>query len=136
MSQINHTNPNNPNNPNKNWDCCNDKCRAPHGEVRVYPLGGGANLILCQACWAHENRYRYERGRETGHPEDFPQRDWTTAETYGGRWGILARRDGASAWCQQGEAVLLFDNAAEARAMAADFNARTSGISYVAARYE
>lgn len=45
----------------KNWNCCGDQCRDPNGEVRLYPLGGGANLILCHACWAHENRYRYER---------------------------------------------------------------------------
>src|SRR3954471_23290661 len=46
----------------KNWNCDNDKCHQPNGEVRLYPLGGGANMILCRACWANENRYRYGRG--------------------------------------------------------------------------
>ena len=68
-------------NPNKNWNCDNDKCRDPHGEVRIYRFGGG-NGLLCHACWAHENRYRYERGRETGQPQNWPQQDWSAAEVY------------------------------------------------------
>jgi hypothetical protein len=67
-----------------NPECCGDKCRDPHGEVRVYPLGGGANLILCRACWAHENSYRRVRGVHYGRPEEWPQLDWDTAEVYGG----------------------------------------------------
>jgi hypothetical protein len=66
----------------KNWNCDNDKCREEHGEVRVYPLGAGGNLILCQACWAYENRYRYERGKETKAPENWPQENWFTAKVY------------------------------------------------------
>lgn len=67
---------------NKNPNCSGDQCREPNGTVRTYPLGGGANLILCQACWAHENRYRYERGRDTGCPENWPQVDWFKCEEY------------------------------------------------------
>jgi hypothetical protein len=66
----------------KNWNCDNDKCTDPHGEVRLYPIGGGGNLILCRACWTHENRYRADRGRDTGRPADWPQLDWSTAEVY------------------------------------------------------
>lgn len=57
----------------------------PHSgpaEVRLMPLGGGANLILCMACWARENRYRYERGRETGRPQDWPQENYHAAKVY------------------------------------------------------
>ena len=43
-----------------NPNCDGDACRGAT-EVRLYPLGGGANLILCMACFAHENRYRYNR---------------------------------------------------------------------------
>jgi hypothetical protein len=64
-----------------NPNCCGDHCRN-NGEVRVYPLGGGANLILCHACWAHENRYRFNRGREMKRPQDWPQLDWAKAEVY------------------------------------------------------
>jgi len=70
------------NNPNKNNNCDNDKCIEPHGEIRVYPLGGGANLLLCRSCWAHENRYRKERGCETGQLENWPVLQWTSAEVY------------------------------------------------------
>jgi hypothetical protein len=62
--------------------CDGSHCREATGEVRVYPLGGGGNLILCHACWAHENRYRYNRGKETKAPENWPQVNWATAVTY------------------------------------------------------
>lgn len=66
-----------------NPNCDGSHCKSETGEVRVYPLGGGANAILCLACWAYENRYRYERGQETGRPNDWPQVNWNTAEVYG-----------------------------------------------------
>jgi len=77
-----------------NVNCCGSKCRDPHGEVRVYPLGGGANLILCHACWTHENSYRRMRQRNymLGSPyhvddskraeENWPQHNWDEAEKY------------------------------------------------------
>ena len=67
-----------------NPNCDGGHCRHSSGEVRLYPLGGGANLILCAACWAHENAYRSERGRETRAPENWPPLDWATAAVYGG----------------------------------------------------
>jgi hypothetical protein len=66
----------------KNWNCDGNQCREPNGETRVYPLGGGANLILCQACFAHENRYRFRRGIEAKRPEDYPQVNWYEARRY------------------------------------------------------
>jgi hypothetical protein len=66
-----------------NNNCDGSHCREATGQVRLYPLGGGGNLILCHACWAHENRYRYERGREMKAPENFPQQNWEAAEVYG-----------------------------------------------------
>ncbi len=57
----------------QNPNCDGSHCRSETGEVRVYPLGGGGNLILCHACFAHENRYRFERARETKNPDDWPQ---------------------------------------------------------------
>jgi hypothetical protein len=44
-----------------NWNCGGSHCRHEHGEVRVYPIGSGGNLILCKACWAYENQYHHER---------------------------------------------------------------------------
>lgn len=69
-------------NPRKNWYCDKDKCTDPNGEVRVYPIGGGGNMILCHACWTDENRYRFNRGKETKQPENWPQLDWAKAEVY------------------------------------------------------
>jgi hypothetical protein len=65
---------------NPNCDGC--VCKTETGEVRVYPIGGGSNLILCQACWAHENRYNYERGQEVRDHTNFPQRNWFASEVY------------------------------------------------------
>lgn len=67
---------------NRNPNCCGGHCREERGEVRVYPLGAGGNLILCHACWAHENRYRFNRALETGESTRWPQVDWNTAEVY------------------------------------------------------
>jgi hypothetical protein len=65
-----------------NPNCDGSHCKSETGKVRVYPLGSGGNLILCHACWAHENQYRYNRGLETKQPENWPQENWATAEGY------------------------------------------------------
>lgn len=65
----------------KNYMCDGSHCRDPHGEVRVFPLNG-ANLILCHACWLHENQYREMQGKMYARQEDWPQRDWNIARTY------------------------------------------------------
>lgn len=67
-----------------NPNCDGDHCQTERGQVRVYPLGGSGNLILCAACWAQENRYRRERGQETRNPTDWPQVNWIEAEVYDG----------------------------------------------------
>lgn len=65
-----------------NPNCDGGHCLFDTGEVRVYPLGGGANLILCRACVGHENRYRAERGQEHGRPDDWPQQTWDELKPY------------------------------------------------------
>lgn len=67
----------------KNWNCDGGHCLDNNGQVRVYPTGGGANLILCVHCAAHENRFRFQRGVETRRPEDWPQVNWFNCEIYG-----------------------------------------------------
>lgn len=69
---------------NKNPDCCGSHCASERGEVRVYPIGGGGNLIICRACWDHENHYRRLKGIHYGRPEEWPVLDWNTAEVYRG----------------------------------------------------
>ena len=58
----------------------------PHvpGEVRRYPTGGGGAALLCRSCWAKENRFNYERGKETGQPHNWPQKNYFDAEIYEG----------------------------------------------------
>ena len=55
----------------------------PHSgsTVKIYPLGGGANGILCRSCWSKENQHRLAMGRHYN-SDNFPQHDWNTAETY------------------------------------------------------
>jgi len=67
---------------NRNWNCDGDKCAMPNSVVRLFPLGGGANLILCLSCALHENRYRQQRATETGNAEAFPQVNWFNCEIY------------------------------------------------------
>lgn len=65
--------------------CCGSHCRRETGPVKVYPLGGGANLILCRDCWEWENSYRRGRGFKTGNniENNFPTVNWDSAEVYG-----------------------------------------------------
>lgn len=67
---------------NINPNCDGSHCREARGQVRLYPLGAGGNLILCGACFAHENRYRAERAAETKRLADWPQVLWQTAKPY------------------------------------------------------
>jgi hypothetical protein len=69
---------------NLNPMCDGNRCQHSSGEVRVYPLGGGGNLILCRACWDYENGFRAQRARETQAPDNWPQVEWKSSEVYGG----------------------------------------------------
>ena len=62
-----------------NYNCDGGYCARPDGETRVYPLGSGGNLILCETCFAWENRYRASRGGERA---GWPAVAWDTAERY------------------------------------------------------
>lgn len=66
----------------QNPNCDGGWCEKRNGEVRKYPLGGGANLILCQSCFSHENHYRLMRSKETNNPKAWPHIDWSKAEVY------------------------------------------------------
>ncbi len=48
----------------------------PHrsGEVRVFPVGGSGNLILCRACYGHEIGFEMDRQRDQG----VPNSQWIT----------------------------------------------------------
>ena len=65
-----------------NPNCDGAHCVEGAGEVRVYPLGAGGNLILCRRCWVHENRFRYNRRHDLRNASDWPCENWETARRY------------------------------------------------------
>jgi len=67
-----------------NPNCDGSHCRSNSGEVRVLPLGGGANNIVCQACFEHEMRYRRQRNRDLGGAMKFDIPGWMDLTVYGG----------------------------------------------------
>lgn len=52
----------------------------PHtpGPVKRYPLAASSAVILCHACWQHENAWRAELKYA-----DMPVHDWASGEVYG-----------------------------------------------------
>ena len=67
----------------ENYNCDGEVCREPHGPVKRMPIGGGAGLILCQACWAHENRHTYNHNIKNGKDPLEGQEDWYSFPEYG-----------------------------------------------------
>jgi len=67
---------------NLNPSCDGSHCTSASAPVKLYPLGGGGNLILCRACFNHENRFRLGRARDTGEPQNWPHVAWDTAKAY------------------------------------------------------
>lgn len=63
----------------------NNNCdgSGPHtsGEVRVMPLAGGGNLIVCLACYLRELHWRRGRNEKVASPYDLPT--WKELEVYG-----------------------------------------------------
>ena len=64
----------------------NDNCdgSGPHAvnEVRVLPIGGSGNLILCISCFRHEIHWRRLRNKELGTAFRFELPEWQTLEIY------------------------------------------------------
>lgn len=61
---------------------CDGSGKHSGGAVKRYPTGGDGAAILCISCWVRENRFNYERARDSGEPEKWPQRDWDKTEAY------------------------------------------------------
>lgn len=66
----------------ENNDCCGS---SPHeaGEVRVMPLAGDGNLILCRRCWTRELNWRRDRNRELSPEAAYDLPAWDHAKVYG-----------------------------------------------------
>lgn len=83
-----------PHNPN----CDGMQCIESEGETRVYPLGGGGNLILCSHCFYLENRYRAERAKETDMPDAWPIVYWQDAKIYLGEEAMTTEHNQIADW--------------------------------------
>ena len=66
----------------KNWNCENDKCIDPNGEVRLLPTGGDGNAILCYTCYLHEMEYRRSRNWELSADCKFKLPAWESLKVY------------------------------------------------------
>ena len=65
-----------------NPNCDNDRCRSLSGEVRVLPLGGDGNAILCHRCYCVEMLYRRERNKELGQDVQYALLAWESLDVY------------------------------------------------------
>lgn len=80
-----------------NPNCDGDHCTAPHGEVRVLPLGTSphhGNLILCQSCFDYEIAYRRDRNRDLSPDCRFDLPDWKTLKIH--HWKTYGRNSDRS----------------------------------------
>ena len=69
------------NNPKQNPNCDHNRCTSPNGEVRLFPIGGGGNMILCRACYRIEFVYLIERiANESIEPFEIPM--WSELKKY------------------------------------------------------
>lgn len=66
----------------KNPNCDGDHCVSSTGEVRVLPLGGDGNLIICRSCFLHEIDFRRKRNRELTPDCHFDIPQWEDLEVY------------------------------------------------------
>jgi hypothetical protein len=60
----------------KNWNCDGDKCTNPNGEVRVLPLNGDSNLIVCYSCFLNEMRHREYLNQDYVKPRLSKENKW------------------------------------------------------------
>lgn len=78
-------------NPNCDGSYCG--CNST-GEVRVLPLGGSANGILCHRCYEHEIAYRRQRNKALAVDCAFDLPVWESLEVYAvaqqSEWLLLA----------------------------------------------
>jgi hypothetical protein len=66
----------------RNSNCDYDNCTDATGQVRLLPIGGGGNAILCYACYCHEIEWRQERNKELDGAGRFDIPDWTDLKIY------------------------------------------------------
>lgn len=65
-----------------NVNCCGSKCLEENGEVRILPLGGRSNLILCHACYVNEMEWRKLVNKATPETSQWPFPAWEDLKRY------------------------------------------------------
>lgn len=65
-----------------NPNCDGSHCRDPKGEVRVLPLPGEANLMLCRDCFTHEMIWRRQRNLDLCREAQYPIPAWSDLKVY------------------------------------------------------
>jgi len=70
------------NNPFQNPNCDNNKCISPKGEVRLLPIGGDGNLILCFSCYNYEINYRKDRNKSLSKENQYKLPAWEDLQVY------------------------------------------------------
>lgn len=65
----------------KNWNC-DGSGPCSEGSVKLLPLGGGANLILCKNCWNREMEYRKTRNLSLGTFAQYDIVRWEDGKLY------------------------------------------------------
>lgn len=63
-------------------DNCDGSGPCSRGEVRVLPLSGQSNIILCERCFDHELTWRRARNKELAVHAKFDLPQWATLEVY------------------------------------------------------
>lgn len=66
----------------QNYNCDGNRCQNANSQVRVLPLSGNSNLILCQDCFDHEIKYRKARNKELEKQNRFGLPVWDQLEIY------------------------------------------------------
>lgn len=65
-----------------NPNCDGIYCNTTNGEVRLLPLGGDGNLILCKSCVEYEIEWRKNENKRANREFDIP--NWDNLEVYKG----------------------------------------------------
>ncbi len=61
---------------------CDGRGPCTPGTVKVLPIGGEGNLILCRSCWNREIEYRQNRNRSLGKFAQFDTPNWESGNVY------------------------------------------------------
>ena len=65
-----------------NPNCDSQRCIKEHGEVRVLPIEGSSNVILCKHCFEYEMRWRHGRNKDLSYSCRFDIPKWENLKVY------------------------------------------------------